>query len=327
VRKRRLGAALEVSELGLGCMCMVGSYGPAMADDDAVALIRAAFERGVTFFDTAESYGPYRNEKQLGKAVVPFRDSVVIASKFGLKIEPGRTVPPAGLDSRPKHIREVADASLERLGIETIDLFYQHRVDPNVPIEDVAGTVGDLIREGKVRHFGLSEASAPTIRRAHAVQAVRAVQSEYSLWSRDVEKAVLPTLRELNIGFVAYSPLGRGFLTGAVKPDALPTNDVRLRFPRFQGEAAARNYALVESLRSLAIRKGVTTAQLALAWVLHQGEDLVPIPGTTQLARLEENLAASDLNLTPEELVAIETAVPLSVVVGERHPTMGMLSR
>jgi aryl-alcohol dehydrogenase-like predicted oxidoreductase len=327
VRKRSLGLALEVSELGLGCMCLIGSYGPAIADADAIALIRSAFEQGITFFDTAESYGPYRSERQLGKAVAPFRDSVVIASKFGLKIEPGRAVPPAGLDSRPEHIREVADASLERLGLETIDLFYQHRVDPNVPIEDVAGTVGDLIREGKVRHFGLSEASAATIRRAHAVQQVRAVQSEYSLFSRDVENEVLPTVRELGIGFVAYSPLGRGFLTGAVKPDALPPNDVRLRFPRFQGQAAARNYTLVESLGSLAMRKGVTTAQLALAWLLRQGEDLVPIPGTTQLARLRENIAATDLVLTTEELAAIEEAVPPSAVVGERHPAMAMLTR
>jgi len=327
MKTRRLGSSLEVSELGLGCMCMVGAYGAAMSDEAAVALIRAAYDRGITFFDTAESYGPFRSERQLGEAIAPFRDSVVVATKFGLKFEAVRVVPASELDSRPEHIREVADGSLQRLGIDTIDLFYQHRVDPDVPIEEVAGTVGDLIRAGKVRHFGLSEASAATIRRAHAVQEVAAVQGEYSLWTRDVEEDLMPTLRELGIGLVAYSPLGRGFLTGTIRPDALPDKDVRRRFPRFQGEAGSRNYALVQALGTLAADKGVTAAQLALAWLLQRGEDVVPIPGTTNLSRLEENIAAAALALTARELASIEAAVPRSAVAGERHPSMAMLNR
>jgi aryl-alcohol dehydrogenase-like predicted oxidoreductase len=309
-------------------MGMAGAYGGSLSEEDAVVMLRAAFDRGVTFFDTAEVYGPFINELQVGKGLKAVRDKVVIATKFGWKIEPGAKRP-SGLDSRPAHIREVADASLKRLGVDHIDLFYQHRVDPAVPIEDVAGAVGDLIRTGKVRGFGLSEAGAATIRRAHAVQPVAAVQSEYSLWTRGIETEVLPTCRELGIGLVPYSPLGRGFLTGAVKPEGLARDDFRANHPRFQGEAGKKNFALVEALQALAAKKGCTAAQLALAWVMHQGEDVVPIPGTIKLKRLEENLAAVDLVLSKADLAAIEGAVPQNAVVGARYPdsALAMVNR
>jgi len=316
MKHRTLGQGLEVSAIGLGCMGISASYGPAMADQDGIALIRAAAERGVTFFDTAEVYGPFANEVLVGKALAPVRDQVVIATKFGWRIEGGKNL---GVSSDPARIRAVCDASLQRLGVEAIDLFYQHRVDPQVPIEDVAGTVGELIRAGKVKHFGMSEAGAATIRRAHAVQPVSAVQSEYSLWTRDVEKEVLPTLRELGIGFVPFSPLGRGFLSGAVDTTALAEGDMRRSNPRFVGEALAKNSALVTSLQAIAADKGVTSAQLALAWLLHQWEHIAPIPGTTKLHRLEENMTAADIALTPADLAAIEAAIPPSEVAGPRY--------
>lgn len=318
MNKRRLGQGLEVSALGLGCMSLSGAYGEAVSMDDAAALIRAAFDRGVTFFDTAEIYGPYLNEKQVGAAVKGFRDEVVIATKFGFRLTPGEKFS-QGFDSRPEHIREVVDASLQRLGTGHIDLLYQHRPDPDVPVEDVAGCVKDLIAAGKVRHFGLSESNPDQIRRAHAVCPVTALQSEYSLWSRDVEVEVLPTLRELGIGFVPYSPLGRGFLTGQVRPDSVPQGDYRARMPRFTGDAAARNFRLVEALQALAADKGCTAGQLAIAWVLHQGDDVVPIPGTRQVARLEENLAAADIALSAEDLARIEATFPADAVVGTRY--------
>lgn len=320
MRKRLLGGTLEVSAIGLGCMSLSGAYGEALSMVEAADLLRAAYDRGVTLFDTAELYGPYINETQLAKGLGPIRDRVVIATKFGFKIDSANPSSP-GLDSRPAHIREVVDASLGRLGTDYIDLLYQHRVDPDVPIEDVAGTVGELIRAGKVRHFGLSEAEIDPalIRRAHAVQPVTALQAEYSLWSRELEAEVLPTLKELGIGFVPFSPLGRGFLTGAVRPGSLDEEDWRSRMVRFQGDNAARNYALVEALQALAREKGCTAGQLAIAWVLHQGEDFVPIPGTRRLERLEENLAAADIVLTAEDIAAIEGAVPRDEVAGGRY--------
>lgn len=321
MERRRLGDGLEVSALGLGCMSVSGAYGPRLSQDECDALLRGAFESGVNFFDTAEIYGPFIGEEMVGKALAPIRDQVVVATKFGFRTqneaEPGKPI--QGFDSRPEHIREVCDASLSRLGMECIDLLYQHRVDPDVPIEDVAGTVGDLIREGKVRHFGMSEAPAELIRRAHAVQPVAAVQSEYSLWTREVEQTVLPTLRELGIGFVPYSPLGRGFLTGGVKPGQLAADDWRSNMPRFSGEAGEHNFRLVEALLSLAGRKGVTAGQLALAWVLHQGDDIVPIPGTRRLDRLRENVAAADIVLSADELAEIEQAMPAAEVQGGRY--------
>jgi aryl-alcohol dehydrogenase-like predicted oxidoreductase len=325
MESRKLGTqGLEVSALGLGCMGLSYAYGARADESQATALLQRAVELGVTFFDTAEMYGPFENEVLVGKALKPFRERVKIATKFGFDIPPegGR---PRGADSQPAHIREVCDASLRRLGIETIDLLYQHRVDPNVPIEDVAGTVGDLVRQGKVRYFGLSEAAAATIRRAHQVHPVSAVQSEYSLWSRDVEHEVLPTCRELGIGFVPYSPLGRGFLTGAItKPDDLAENDFRRTMPRLQGEAFGKNLSLVETLTRIAREKGCTPAQLALAWLLHKGSDIVPIPGTTKIHRLEENLAAADLQLSPPDVATIERAVPEEAVAGTRYDAGGM---
>lgn len=318
MRKRTLGGRLEVSAIGLGCMSLSGAYGKAPAMADAAAVLRGAYERGVTFFDTAELYGPFLGEEQVGRGLGPVRDKVVIATKFGFKFDPPDPYP-RGMDSRPEHIRAVCDASLKRLGIETIDLFYQHRVDPEVPIEDVAGTVGELIREGKVRCFGMSEADAATIRRAHAVQPVTALQSEYSLWTRDLEAEVIPTLRELGIGLVPYSPLGRGFLTASVKPDSVPDDDFRANMPRFKGDAAERNYRLVEALRALAAEKGATPGQLALAWVLHQGADFVPIPGSRRIDRIAENIAAADIDLTATELAAIESAFPKDAVIGGRY--------
>src|SRR6202041_842154 len=288
MQKRKLGKSnLEVSAIGLGCMGLSFGYGPAVDKKEGILLIRAAVERGVTFFDTAEVYGPFTNEELVGEALAPFRDQVVIATKFGFKIENGKQ---AGLDSRPEHIREVADASLKRLKTDRIDLLYQHRVDPDVPIEDVAGAVKDLIHQGKVKHFGLSEAGVKTIRRAHAVQPVTALQSEYSLWWREPEKEVFPTLEELGIGFVPFSPLGRGFLTGKIdESTTFDSKDFRNNIPRFAAEARKANKTLVDVLSAIAARKHVTPAQLALAWILAQKPWIVPIPGTTKLHRLEEN--------------------------------------
>jgi aryl-alcohol dehydrogenase-like predicted oxidoreductase len=318
MHKRILGGKLEVSAVGLGCMSLSGAYGPALSEAEAVALVRAAHDRGVTFFDTAEMYGPFVNERQLGAALSGIRDKVVIATKFGFNID-AQGKQGEGFDSRPAHIREVVEASLQRLRTDYIDLLYQHRLDPNVPIEDVAGTVGKLIREGKVRAFGLSEADAQSIRRAHAVQPVTALQSEYSLWTRDVEAEVLPTLRELGIGFVPFSPLGRGFLTGSVKPDSLPEDDWRAKMARFGGANGAKNYALVQALQALAVKTGHTAGQLAIAWVLHQGQDIVPIPGTRRLERLEENIAAADIVLSADDLAAIDAAFPQAEVAGGRY--------
>ncbi len=323
MRVRKLGGDLEVAAIGFGCMGMTGSYGPELSKAEATNLLRGAVDRGVTFFDTAEMYGPFRNEELVGAGLKPVRDRVVIATKFGFKLKADSPYP-SGVDSRPDHIREVAEASLKRLGVEVIDLFYQHRVDPSVPIEDVAGAVGDLIRAGKVRHFGLSEAGAGTIRRAHAVTPVTAVQSEYSLWSRDVEAEVLPTLRELGVGFVPYSPLGRGFLTGTITPETLAEDDRRRAMPRFHSDAIGQNYSLVQALGELAAARGATAAQLALAWVLHRDDGFVPIPGTTKLSRLEENIAAADIQLSVKELAAIEAAMPEAAVSGERYAAANM---
>ena len=328
MKTRKLGDGLEVSAIGLGCMGMGQVYGTALDKADAFKVLARAVELGVTFFDTAEVYGPYTNEVLVGEGLKPFRDKVVIATKFGFDIAPEGSgegfARMRGVNSRPEHIRAVAEASLKRLGVEVIDLFYQHRVDPNVPIEDVAGTVKDLIADGKVKHFGLSEAGAATIRKAHAVQPVAALQSEYSLWFRELEHEVLPTLRELGIGLVPYSPLGRGFLTGAVKADTLAQNDFRRGLPRFQGEALAKNLGLVEALTQIAAEKGVTPAQLALAWILHQGEDIAPIPGTTKIARLEENVGAAAVALSAEDLTRIAAAVPETAIEGERYSAAGL---
>jgi aryl-alcohol dehydrogenase-like predicted oxidoreductase len=318
MQKRKLGNSnLQVSAIGLGCMGLSFGYGPATDRPQAIALIRSAFERGVTFFDTAEAYGPFANEELLGEALAPFREQVVIATKFGF--ESGKVE--AGLNSKPAHIKEVADAALKRLKTNVIDLFYQHRVDPEVPIEDVAGAVKDLIRQGKVRHFGLSEAGAPTIRRAHAVQPVAALQSEYSLWWREPEKEVLPALEELGIGFVPFSPLGKGFLTGAISERTrFDRSDFRNIVPRFTPEARKANHALVDLLGNIAATKQATPAQIALAWLLAQKPWIVPIPGTTKLHRLQENLAAADVELTPGDLSAIEAAVAAVTVQGDRYP-------
>ena len=320
MQKRKLGkSGLEVSAIGLGCMGLTSSYGPATETQQAVKLIRAAFDRGVTFFDTAEAYGPYKNEDLLGEGLAPIREHVVIATKFGFKF--GADGLQNGVDSRPEHIRAVADASLKRLKTDVIDLFYQHRVDPDVPIEDVAGTVKELIAEGKVRHFGLSEASAKTVRRAHAVQPVTALQSEYSLWWREPEETVLPTLEELGIGFVPFSPLGRGFLTGAMDANTtFDAKDFRAAIPRFAPDALKANQALVERLAGIAKAKGATPAQIALAWLLAQKPWIAPIPGTTKLHRLEENIAAASLELTPAELGTIEEALASVKVEGDRYP-------
>ena len=322
MQKRKLGKSnLEVSAIGLGCMGLSFGLGPAVNKQDGVSLIRAAFERGVTFFDTAEIYGPFTNEELVGEAVAPFRDQVVIATKFGWKIDPTAERGMAGLDSRPEHIKEVAEASLKRLKTDVIDLFYQHRVDPNVPIEDAAGAVKELIQQGKVKHFGLSEASAQTIRRAHRVQPVTAVQSEYSLWWREPEAEVLPTLEELGIGFVPFSPLGKGFLTGKINQDTqFDKNDFRNIVPRFTAENRKANQALVDVVGSFAQKKKVTPAQVALAWLLAQKPWIVPIPGTTKLARLEENLGATAIQLTAEDLRELETAASKIPVQGERYP-------
>ena len=308
MQKRTLGkSGLEVSSIGFGCMGLSFAYGAPVAKRDGIALLRAAVERGVTFFDTAEIYGPFTNEELVGEALAPMRDRVVIATKFGFKFDP-QGGPSRGLDSRPEHIREVAEASLRRLNIDVIDLFYQHRVDPDVPIEDVAGTVKDLIREGKVRHFGLSEPGVQTIRRAHAVQPVAAVQSEYSLWWREPERDVLPVLEELGIGFVPFSPLGKGFLTGAIDENTkFDSTDFRNVVPRFTPEARKANAAFVQVLGAIAARKKVTAAQIAIAWLLAQKPWIVPIPGTTKLHRLDENLGAAAVTLSLSRSSATST--------------------
>jgi len=319
MKTRTLGRSnLEVSALGLGCMGMSFGYGPAADEQAMIALIRSAFERGVTFFDTAEAYGPFVNEELVGKAIAPFRDQVAVATKFGFTFGPGDQ---RGLDSRPAHVKEVAEAALKRLGVETIDLYYQHRVDPNVPIEEVAGAVKDLIQEGKVRHFGLSEAGVQTIRRAHAVQPVTALQSEYSLWWREPEAEVLPTLAELGIGLVPFSPLGKGFLTGTITQDTtFEKTDFRNVVPRFTPEARQANQAVVDLLRQIGERKHATPAQVALAWLLAQKPWIVPIPGTTKLTRLEENLGAASLELTADDLRSIDRAASQITVQGARYP-------
>jgi aryl-alcohol dehydrogenase-like predicted oxidoreductase len=321
VQKRRLGKGnLEVSAIGLGCMGLSYAYGPAIEKKQAIAVIEAAVERGVTFFDTAESYGPFTNEELVGEALAPHRERVVIATKFGFDIAPNgqRT---GGLNSRPEHIKQVAEASLKRLKTDTIDLFYQHRVDPDVPIEDVAGTVKDLIQAGQVKHFGLSEAGANTIRRAHAVQPVTAVQSEYSIWTRDPEPEVLPTCEELGIGFVPWSPLGQGFLTGKIDASTkFESTDLRSVFPRFTEEARSANLAVVDLLNEIAQRKNATPAQVALAWLLAQKPWIVPIPGTTKIHRLEENIGSASLELTSEDLEEIHTAASKIPIQGERLP-------
>ena len=322
MQKRKLGnGGLEVSALGLGCMGMTFSYGLPANKQDMIALLRSAVERGVTFFDTAEVYGPFNNEELVGEALSPIRDQVVIATKFGFKPGADTGARWSGLDSRPEHIKEVAEGSLKRLKIEAIDLFYQHRVDPDVPIEDVAGAVRDLIQAGKVKHFGLSEAGAQTIRRAHAVQPLTAVQSEYSLWTGAPKKEVLPTLEELGIGFVPYSPLGRGFLTGKIDANTtFDSTDFRSSLPRFTPEARKANRALVDLLGMIGARKHGTPAQIALAWLLAQKPWIVPIPGTTKLHRLEENIGATAIHLTAEDLGDIERAASQIAVQGARYP-------
>lgn len=318
MKYRKLGNnGLEVSALGLGCMGLTFAYGPATEKQEAIKLIRAAFERGITFFDTAEAYGPFANEELLGEAVAPFRDKVVIATKFGF---PGGKVM-TGLDSRPENIRNVAEASLKRLKTDRIDLFYQHRVDPKVPMEDVAGTIKELIQEGKVKYFGLSEAGVTNIRKAHAVQPVSALQSEYSLWWREPEQEIMPTLEELGIGFVPFSPLGKGFLTGAINADTkFGEDDFRNVVPRFTPEARKANQALVDLLVKIAKQKNATPAQIALAWLLIQKPWIAPIPGTTKLHRLEENIGAVDIELTADDLSAIENAAADIKIEGDRYP-------
>ena len=322
MEKRKLGrSGMEVSALGLGCMGMSFGYGPAENKQEMISLLRAAVERGITFFDTAEVYGPFTNEELVGEALSPFRGQVVIATKFGFKLDPTGERAWVGLDSRPEQIKQVAEASLKRLKVDAIDLFYQHRVDPDVPIEDVAGAVKDLIQEGKVMHFGLSEAGAQTIRRAHAVQPVTAVQSEYSLWTRDPEAEVLSTLDELGIGFVPYSPLGKGFLTGKMNENtAIESSDFRNILPRFTPEARKANHALVDLLGNIAKRKKATPAQIALAWLLAQKPWVVPIPGTTKLERLDENIGAAAIELTSDDLREIESAASKITVQGDRYP-------
>jgi aryl-alcohol dehydrogenase-like predicted oxidoreductase len=322
MNKRKLGTSgLEVSALGLGCMGMSFGYGPASDKTEMIALIRSAVERGVTFFDTAEVYGPFTNEELVGEALSPLRDRVVIATKFGFKLDPAGGPKWIGLDSRPEHIRQVAEASLKRLKTDVIDLFYQHRVDPDVPIEDVAGAVKDLIKEGKVKHFGLSEAGVKTISRAHAVQPVTALQSEYSLWWREPESEILRVLEELGIGFVPFSPLGKGFLTGKINENtSFDKTDFRATVPRFSPENRKTNQAMVDLLEQIAVRKNATPAQVALAWLLAQKPWIVPIPGTTKLRRLEENLRAASVEFTTDELRDIERASSGIKVLGDRYP-------
>jgi aryl-alcohol dehydrogenase-like predicted oxidoreductase len=321
MQKRTLGQGLEVSALGLGCMGMSFAYGPAPNKQPMITLIRAAVEHGVTFFDTAEAYGPFTNEELVGEALAPVRDQVVIATKFGFDFEPGVEAGQGGMNSRPDHIKKVAEASLKRLRTDTIDLFYQHRVDPAVPIEDVAGAVKELIEESKVRHFGLSEPGVQTIRRAHAVQPVTAVQSEYSLWWRRPEEELLPALEEFGIGLVPFSPLGKGFLTGKIdETTTFAPDDFRQIVPRFTPEARKANQALVDLLTRIAEQKGATPAQVALAWLLAQKPWIVPIPGTTKQHRLEENLGAAELGLTPDDLREVEGAASQISIQGDRYP-------
>jgi aryl-alcohol dehydrogenase-like predicted oxidoreductase len=322
MQKRKLGKSnLEVSAIGLGCMGMSFSYGPPKDKQEMASLLRSAVERGVTFFDTAEVYGPFTNEELVGEALAPFREQVVIATKFGFKLKPNGEPGWLGLDSRPEHIKEVAEASLKRLRIDAIDLFYQHRVDPDVPIEDVAGAVKDLIQAGKVKHFGLSEAGVQTIRRAHAAQPVAALQNEYSLWWRRPEAEVIPTLEELGIGLVAYSPLGKGFLTGKIdESTTFDSTDFRSTLPRFTPEALKANQALVDLLGEIAERKKATPAQIALAWLVAQKPWIVPIPGTTKLHRLDENNGAVSVELTSDDLLEIESAASKITVQGARYP-------
>jgi aryl-alcohol dehydrogenase-like predicted oxidoreductase len=330
MQKRKLGKSnLEASEIGLGCMGMSFGYGPAKAKEEMIPVIRAAVELGITFFDTAEVYGPFVNEELVGEALAPFRDQVVIATKFGFKLDP-ETGKQSGLDSRPEHIKEVADASLRRLRTDVIDLFYQHRVDPAVPIEDVAGAVKDLIQQGKVKHFGLSEAGVQTIRRAHAVQPVTALQSEYSLWWREPEHEIIPTLEELGIGFVPFSPLGKGYLTGKIDENtSFDSTDFRNTVPRFAPEARKANRALVDLLNIIAQRKNATPAQIALAWLLARKPWIVPIPGTTRLDRLKENVAAVSIQLSEADLREIESAASGITVQGARYAesTQRMINR
>jgi aryl-alcohol dehydrogenase-like predicted oxidoreductase len=321
MRKRKLGKSnLEVSAIGFGCMGLSFGYGPAVDKQQGISVIRAAVERGVTFFDTAEVYGPFTNEELVGEALAPFRKQVAIATKFGFKLDPS-TGKQAGLDSRPEHIKEVAEASLKRLRTDVIDLFYQHRVDPNVPIEDVAGAVKDLIRQGKVKHFGLSEAGVQVIRRAHAVQPVAALQSEYSLWWREPEAEIIPTLEELGIGFVPFSPLGKGFLAGKIdESTTFDSSDFRNIVPRFSAENRKANQALVDVLAKFAAQKNATPAQVAISWLLAQKPWIVPIPGTTKLHRLEENLGAATVELTPDDLRQLDEAASAIDVRGARYP-------
>ena len=320
MKKRKLGN-LEVSAIGLGCMGLSASYNTAVPKEEGIALIRAAVDRGVTFFDTAEAYGPFKNEELVGEALAPVRDQVVIATKFGFKLDPTAERSIVGVDSRPEHIKQVAEASLKRLKTDRIDFFYQHRVDPSVPIEDVAGAVKDLIQQGKVKYFGMSEAGIHTIRRAHKVQPVTALQNEYSLWFRDVETEVLPTLGELGIGLVPYSPLGRGFLTGKMSADTkFESSDFRSRLPRFAPQALKANQALIDLLERIAQRRKATTAQIALAWLLAQKPWIVPIPGTTKLHRLEENIGAASIELTSEDRQELDYALSRIPVQGERYP-------
>ena len=322
MKKRKLGKSnLEVSAIGLGCMSMTGAYGAVVEKQEMISLIRAAVERGVTFFDTAQVYGPFANEELVGEALAPFLGQVVIATKFGFKFEHNGAPRMVGLDSRPEYIKQGVEGSLKRLRVEAIDLFYQHRVDPEVPIEEVAGAVKDLIQEGKVKHFGMSEAAAQTIHRAHAIQPVTAVQSEYSLWWKRPEVEVLPMLEELGIGFVPYSPLGKGFLTGKINENTtFDSTDLRNRIPRFALEARKVNQLLVDHLAKVAERKKATTAQIALAWLLSQKPWIVPIPGTTKLARVEENIRAAEIDLTQEDLREINDAASKFAVQGERYP-------
>jgi aryl-alcohol dehydrogenase-like predicted oxidoreductase len=322
MKKRKLGKSnLEVSAIGLGCMGLSYGFGPAVDKKEGILLIRAAVERGVTFFDTAEAYGPFANEELVGEALAPFRDQVVIATKFGFKVDPTVERGLNGVDSRPEHIKQVAEASLKRLKTDVIDLFYQHRVDPNVPIEDVAGAVKDLIQEGKVKHFGLSEAGVQTIRRAHAIQPVTALQSEYSLWWREPETEILPTLEALGIGFVPFSPLGKGFLTGKITEETtFDKTDFRNIVPRFTPENRRANQAVVDLLSKFAEQKKVTPAQIALAWILAQKPWMVPIPGTTKLHRLEENIGAAAVALAPDDLRQIDNATSKIPVQGARYP-------
>ncbi|GAA5087549.1 aldo/keto reductase [Chryseobacterium ginsengisoli] len=320
MKTRILGnSGLEVSTLGLGCMGLSFGYGPATEKNEAIKLLQKAFDLGVTFFDTAEAYGPFHNEELLGEALAPFRDKVVIATKFGFK----NAIPTEGVDSRPEHIIEVVEASLKRLKTDVIDLLYQHRTDPNVPIEDVAGTVKDLIQQGKVKHFGMSEAGVESIRRAHAVQPLTALQSEYSLWWREPEKEILPTLEELGIGFVPFSPLGKGFLTGAINENTqFGENDFRNIVPRFTEENRKANLALVELIQKIATEKNASPAQIALAWLLAQKPWIAPIPGTTKIHRLEENIGAVNVELTAEDLQNIEESASKITITGERYPKL-----